>query len=117
MRKTAVVIEDDQDIRGLIEAILGGAGLDVHVAETGAGGVEAVRQHGPDVIVVDFGLPDFTGVEAIQRVRGFSSAPVLMLTGHEDLGDAPFEAGVNDVMAKPFSPPELRGRVEKLLSW
>lgn len=116
MQKTAVVIEDDQDIRGLIQAILAGAGFNVQVAETGAAGVEAVRHYEPDIIVVDFGLPDVTGIEVIQRLRGFSHVPVLMLTGHEDLGDAPFEAGADDVMAKPFGPPELRRRVEKLLA-
>lgn len=113
--KTVVVIEDDQDIRGLIQGVLAAAGLEVQVAATGAAGVDAVRRHGPDIIVLDFGLPDFTGVEAAQRIRDFSSAPILMLTGHEDLEDAPFEAGVNDVMAKPFSPLELRKRVENLL--
>lgn len=116
MQKTAVVIEDDQDIRGLIQAILAGAGFDVEAADTGAAGVEAVRRHRPDIIVVDFGLPDFSGVEATQEIRGFSGSPILMLTGHEDLADAPFAAGVSDVMAKPFNPPELRERVEKLLS-
>lgn len=113
--RTVVVIEDDQDIRGLIQGVLAAAGLEVQISATGAEGVDAVRRHGPDVIVLDFGLPDFTGVEAAQRIRGFSSAPILMLTGHEDLGDAPFEAGVNDVMAKPFSTLELRKRVENLL--
>lgn len=116
MQKSAVVIEDDKDIRGLIQAILAGAGFNVQVAETGAAGVEIVRRHGPDIIVVDFGLPDVTGIEVIERLRGFSQVPVLMLTGHEDLGDAPFAAGADDVMAKPFGPPELRRRVEKLLA-
>lgn len=116
MSKTIVVIEDDQDIRSLIAGILTGAGLDVHEAGTGADGVEAVRQHGPDTIVADYGLPDFSGTEAIRRIREFSQAPVLMLTGHGDLADIPNAAGVNDLMAKPFSPPELRRRVEKLLA-
>ncbi|WP_066293756.1 response regulator transcription factor [Arthrobacter sp. B6] len=116
MRKTVVVIDDDQDIRGLIQGILAGAGLEVQAADTGAAGVEAVRRHGPDIIVLDFGLPDFSGVEAARRIRGFSSAPILMLTGHEDLTDTPFAAGVHDLMAKPFSPRELRVRVEELLA-
>lgn len=116
VRRTVVVIEDDQDIRGLIEGVLAGGGLDVQVADTGAAGVEAVRQHGPDIVVMDFGLPDFSGAEAIRRIRGFSSVPVLMLTGHQDVADTAFAAGVTDVMAKPFSPLELGNRVEKLLA-
>lgn len=116
MGKTAVVIDDDRDIRGLIEGILVNAGMGVYPADSGATGVEAVQRHGPDIIVLDFGLPDFNGVEAARRIRGFSSAPILMLTGHEDLAASPFAAGVQDLMAKPFSPQELRLRVEKLLS-
>lgn len=112
MPRTVVIIEDDEDVRGLIEGILAGAGLEVQAAPTGAAGVEAVRKHGPDIIVVDFGLPDYNGTEAIRRIREFSQAPVLMLTGHGDLAESPYEAGVNDVMAKPFSPSELRRRVE-----
>ena len=115
MQKTAVVIEDDIDIRGLIRVILVSAGFEVQTAQTAAAGVEEVRRHRPDLIVVDFGLPDFTGIEAIERIRRFSLTPVLMLTGHQDLADAPFAAGANDVMAKPFTPPDLRSRVDKLL--
>lgn len=116
MSGTIVVIEDDQDIRSLIEGILAGAGLEVRAAGTAAEGVEAVRQHSPEIIVLDFGLPDFNGVEATRQIRAFSQAPILMLTGHGDLADSPYEAGVNDLMAKPFSPLELRRRVEKLLA-
>jgi DNA-binding response OmpR family regulator len=114
--RTVLLIEDDEDIRGLIRGILTRAGLKVQEAGTGAAGVEAVRQHGPDIIVVDFGLPDFNGLEAIRRIRELSQAPVLMLTAYAVLADNPYEAGVNDLMTKPFSPSELRRRVEKLLA-
>lgn len=116
MSGTIVIIEDDQDVRSLIEGILARTGLEVRAAGTGATGVEAVRQHTPEMIVVDFGLPDFNGVEATRQIRAFSQTPILMLTGHGDLADSPYEAGVNDLMAKPFSPLELRRRVEKLLA-
>lgn len=116
MPRTVVIIEDDEDVRGLIEGILTGSGLEVQAAPTGAAGVDAVRKHVPDVIVVDFGLPDYSGTEAVRRIREFSHAPVLMLTGHGDLAEGPYEAGVSDLMEKPFSPSELRRRVEKLLT-
>lgn len=115
MPSTVVVIDDDEDIRGLILGILTGAGLTVHEAGTGAAGVEAAREHSPDVLVVDFGLPDFNGLEAVRRIREFSQAPALMLTGHGDVADRPHASGVNDLMAKPFRPLELCKRVEKLL--
>lgn len=116
VQKTVVVIEDDLDIGNLIQGIIANPGLDVRVADTAASGVEAVRLHSPDIVIVDFGLPDFSGIEVAQRIRAFSDVPILMLTGHHDLSDAPLEAGVNEIMAKPFSPPELRDRVERLLN-
>lgn len=83
----------DLDVeRGLIEGILTGSGLEVQTAPTGAAGVDAVREHVPDVIVVVFGLPDYSGTEAIRRIREFSHAPVLMLTGHGDLAKSLYEA-------------------------
>ena len=116
VQRTAVVIEDDMDIGGLIQGIIANPGLDVKVADTAASGVEAVRRHNPDIVIVDFGLPDFSGVEVTQRIRAFSDVPILMLTGHGDLSDAPREAGVNEVMAKPFNPLHLRDQVERLLN-
>lgn len=115
MPTSVVIIEDDDDVRALIHGILSGAGLQVHEASTAAAGVEAVRQHRPEVFVVDFGLPDFNGLEAVRRIREFSQAPALMLTGHNDVADKPLAAGVTELMAKPFSPLELRQRVEKLV--
>lgn len=116
MSGSVVIIEDDEDIRYLIQGILTGAGLTVHQADTGAAGIESVREHQPDILVVDFGLPDFNGLETIRRIRAFSQAPALMLTGHDDISDRPYASSVSDLMAKPFNPLELRKRVEKLLA-
>lgn len=115
MPTSVVIIEDDDDVRALIHGILAGAGFHVHETDTAAAGVEAVRRHQPDVFVVDFGLPDFNGLEALRRIREFSQAPALMLTGHNDVAEGPHAAGLTDLMAKPFSPLELRKRVEKLV--
>lgn len=115
VQRTAVVIEDDMDIGGLIQGIIANPGLDVKLVDTAASGVEAVRRHSPDIVIVDFGLPDFSGVEVTQRIRTFSDVPILMLTGHDDLSDAPREAGVSEVMAKPFNPLQLRDNVKRLL--
>lgn len=116
VQRTAVVIDDDMDVGGLIRGTIAKPGLNVYVAETGISGVEAVREHSPDIVVVDFGLPDFSGLEVTQRIRAFSDVPILMLTGHDILSGASAEAGVNEVMAKPFSPPDLREHVDRLLN-
>ena len=112
---TAVVIEDDLDIGRLIHAILDTTGLDVRLAETGAGGVTAVREHSPNIVLLDFGLPDISGLEVIGRIRGFSDAYILMLTGHEELSETLLSAGANAVMIKPFHPRDLKAHVEEAL--
>jgi CheY-like chemotaxis protein len=114
---SVVIIEDDDDVRALIIGILSGAGLQVHEASTAAAGVEAVRQHRPEVFVVDFGLPDFNGLEAVRRIREFSQAPPSCspATTTSPTSRWPLAAGVTELMAKPFSPLELRQRVEKLV--
>jgi DNA-binding response OmpR family regulator len=112
---TAVVIEDDLDIGRLIHAILDTTGLDVRLAETGASGVTAVREHSPNIVLLDFGLPDISGLEVIGKIRGFSDVYILMLTGHEELSESLLAAGANAVMIKPFHPRDLKAHVEEAL--
>lgn len=113
--RTAVVIEDDADMRGLIEAVLGLSGLIVRGAATGAGGVVAVRRQFPDIVILDYGLPDMTGVDVIGRIRSFSSVYILMLTGHDELSGTLLSAGADAVLTKPFRPRALRAHVEAVL--
>ncbi|MDQ0864491.1 response regulator transcription factor [Arthrobacter globiformis] len=113
--RTAVVIEDDADIRGLIQAILGASAIDVRTAPTGTTGVTAVREHDPDIVILDFGLPDINGLEVIERIRIFSDVHILMLTGHEEMAEKLTLAGANTVMTKPFRPGALKARVHEAL--
>ncbi|KRE61759.1 hypothetical protein ASG92_20420 [Arthrobacter sp. Soil736] len=113
--RTAVVIEDDADIGRLIDAVLGLSGVAVRLAATGTGGVEAVRSHSPDIVILDYGLPDINGLEVIARIRSFSNVHILMLTGREDLSETLMAAGANAVMTKPFRPRALRTRIEETL--
>lgn len=113
--RTAVVIEDDADVRGLIQAILEGSDIDVRTAATGATGVNAVRTNIPDIVILDFGLPDINGLEVINRIRAFSDVYILMLTGHEDVAEQVTSAGANTLMTKPFRPRDLKERVYEAL--
>lgn len=113
--RTAVVIEDDADIGRLIDAVLDISGVAVRLAETGNGGIAAVRLHAPDIVILDFGLPDINGLEVIGRIRSFSNVYILMLTGREDLNDTLMSAGADAVMTKPFRPRALRAHVDEAL--
>ncbi|GMA28581.1 response regulator transcription factor [Arenivirga flava] len=115
--RTAVVIEDDADIRELIELVLVQSGFTVHAAGDGLTGVELVREHSPEVITLDVGLPDIDGLEVTRRVRQFSDAYIVMLTARSEEADTllGLDAGADDYLIKPFRPRELRARVAAML--
>jgi two-component system, OmpR family, response regulator len=113
----AVVIEDDDDIREVVHAVLEASGLEVFAAGNGIDGVDAVRRHNPDVITLDLGLPDIDGIEVTRRVREFSDAYIIMLTARAREVDTlqGLAIGADDFVTKPFRPRELLARVETLL--
>lgn len=77
----AVVVEDDADVCNLLETVLVAAGFEVHTAQDGREGVELVRDRQPSVVTLDVGMPGIDGFEALRRIRQFSDAYVLKLTG------------------------------------
>jgi DNA-binding response OmpR family regulator len=112
-----VIIEDDADIRQILEAGFRSAGFRVHTFDSGNAGVEGVRVHRPDVVTLDLGLPDIDGYEVARRVRLFSNAYILMLTARAQELDIllGLESGADDYVSKPFRVREIRYRVEALL--
>ncbi|MBX7445193.1 MULTISPECIES: response regulator transcription factor [unclassified Arthrobacter] len=113
----AVVIEDDADVRNLLEGVLTQAGFEVHTAVDGRAGVEVVRSKQANVVTLDIGLPDIDGFEVLRRIRNFSNAYVVMLTGRTEEPDllSALNAGADDYIAKPFRPRELRARVAAMM--
>ena len=113
----AVVIEDDADVRNLLEGVLTQAGFEVHTAVDGRAGVEVVRSKQANVVTLDIGLPDIDGFEVLRRIRHFSNAYVMMLTGRTEEPDllSALNAGADDYIAKPFRPRELRARVAAMM--
>ncbi|MBT2594436.1 response regulator transcription factor [Arthrobacter sp. ISL-72] len=113
----AVVVEDDADVRNLLEAVLSQAGFEVYSAAAGRKGVEVVRDHGANVVTLDVGLPDIDGYEVLRQIRQFSDAYVVMLTGRTEEPDllTALHSGADDYITKPFRPLELRARVAAML--
>lgn len=112
-----VVVDDDPDIRELLVQVLDQAGHEVLTAETGLEAVDVVRAAEPDLVTLDLSLPDLDGTEVCRRLREFTDAYVIMITGRSSEIDrlVGLEVGADDYMSKPFSPREVRARVAALL--
>jgi len=112
-----LVVEDTREFREMIAEQLAREGFRVDAAADGSTAVELARANGPDVIVLDLGLPDMDGVEVCRQIRTFSQAYVVMLTGRDDEVDklVGLSVGADDYMTKPFSPRELVARVRAML--
>ncbi|WP_309649851.1 response regulator [Nocardioides sp.] len=114
---TAVIIEDDPDVRDLIEIVLTQSGFHTVVAEDGVAGVEAVRTHNPLITTLDVNMPGMDGFAVAKRLRDFSSTYLIFITSLGDEIDVVqgFEAGADDYLVKPFRPRELRARADSML--
>jgi DNA-binding response OmpR family regulator len=112
-----LVIDDDDDIRGLVAELLQRAGLDVEQAPDGRAGLRAFHQKPADLVVLDVSMPELDGWETLERIRDLSDVPVIMLTarGAELERVRGLQAGADDYMVKPFGRQELVARVQALL--
>ncbi len=117
-RAHVLVVDDDLEIRSMLRRILLAEQYDVDTATTADDGVRLATERRPDVVVMDIGLPDGDGVQAVERLRDAGRwAPVLMLTAHGDLERRveSFRAGADDFLAKPFHVEELLARLDALV--
>jgi two-component system KDP operon response regulator KdpE len=116
LRVKVLIIDDEPQIRRLLKLILEVEGYNVRVAEMGVDGLtEAAFSH-PDLIILDLGLPDISGIEVLKRLREWSKIPVLVLsvrTGQVDK-TAALDTGADDYLTKPFDPGELFARLRAL---
>jgi two-component system, OmpR family, KDP operon response regulator KdpE len=90
---------------------------DVTTAPTGRAALAEAARRPPDAVILDLGLPDVDGVEVIRELRGWSRAPVIVLSGRTGSGDkiGALDAGANDYVTKPFSMEELLARLRAVL--
>jgi len=114
--RRALVVEDDEDIRSLIEYTLSTQGFEVTAVDSGIAAVEIVRLTDPDLITLDLGLPGIDGIETCRRIRDLTDAYVVMITARNEQIDRllGLETGADDFIAKPFDAHELKARVNAM---
>lgn len=117
MSKTILVVDDEVAIVEILEMNLAREGFNVVTAHCGEDAVDRVRQHDPDLILLDVGLPDIDGFQVCRKLRAFSNVPVIMVTARGDDVDkiVGLEGGADDYVVKPFNPKELVARVNAIL--
>lgn len=112
-----LVVEDDQNISGMIQTLLETNGYQVLLAQRCRQGILMLSSHVPDLVVLDLGLPDLDGEEFIRIVRGNSMVPIIVLSARSEEKDKVYalDLGANDYITKPFGTAELLARVRASL--
>jgi two-component system catabolic regulation response regulator CreB len=117
LKRTILIIEDEPGIVDTLTYALGTEGFEALSAGTGRDGLALLRNGAVDLVVLDIGLPDMSGIEVLREIRKSSGVPVLFLTARDAEIDRVLglELGADDYVVKPFSPRELVSRVKAIL--
>jgi Response regulators consisting of a CheY-like receiver domain and a winged-helix DNA-binding domain len=115
--ETILVIDDEVQIRRLLEITLSSNGFKIYEAGTGKDGLIAAATQHPALIILDLGLPDADGIEILKKIREWYQKPILILSvknSEDDIINA-LDNGANDFLTKPFRTGELLARIRVAL--
>jgi two-component system OmpR family response regulator len=120
VNKSILLVDDDQEIRELLDTYLTRAGFQVRTTPDGAGFRQALNDEPSDLVILDVMLPDEDGFSLCRWIRQHprrAQVPIIMLTASSDEADRVIglELGADDYLGKPFSPRELQARIKALL--
>lgn len=116
-RPLLLIVDDEEQIRLFLRITLKAAGYDSLEAPNGAAAIEACTGRKPDLVLLDLGLPDISGLDVIRAVRVWTQLPIIVLSVRSDEADkvSALDAGANDYVQKPFSTAELLARIRASL--
>jgi two-component system, OmpR family, KDP operon response regulator KdpE len=108
-----LVVDDEPQILRALRINLRVRQYEVFTAASGAEALAVASHHPPDLVILDLGLPDLSGIDVIQGLRGWTTAPIVVLSGRADSSDKveALDAGADDYVTKPFSMDELLARM------
>ena len=117
IREKILVIEDEKSIARFISTILTANGYEAMRAASGAEAMSMISSHCPDLVILDLGLPDMDGIAIIEKVRGWSGMPIIVISARSEDRDKidALDAGADDYLTKPFSVDELLARLRVAL--
>lgn len=117
MNKVILIVEDEEKLASLLSDYLQQAEFETHILADGLAVVPWVREHGPDLVLLDLMLPGRGGLDICKELRSFSTLPVIMTTARIEEIDRllGLELGADDYICKPFSPREIVARVKAVL--
>jgi DNA-binding response OmpR family regulator len=112
-----LVVEDDEEIAGVLQRSLRLEGYDVRISGDGEAALTDARSFVPDLVVLDLGLPKLDGMEVARRLRADDDTPILMLTARDEVESRVegLDTGADDYLVKPFDRQELLARLRALL--
>jgi two-component system response regulator MprA len=112
-----LVIDDDEQLGSALRRALAFEGYEVRLARDGVEGLRQVREHEPDLVVLDVLMPSLDGFEVCRRLRAGGDVPILMLTARDEVSDRVqgLDSGADDYLVKPFAVDEFLARVRALL--
>jgi two-component system response regulator MprA len=115
--KTILIADDDPSITNMLRRTLAYEGFSTITAADGQEALDQARNHFPDLIVLDWRMPEHDGIEVLRRIRAADPIPVLMLTARDAVADRilGLDSGADDYLVKPFDGDELLARVRALL--
>ncbi|OBK84494.1 response regulator [Mycolicibacter sinensis] len=113
MSTRVLVVDDEPQILRALKINLSVRGYAVVTAATGAGALRAAAEQRPDVVILDLGLPDISGIEVLAGLRGWLTVPVIVLSARTDSADKveALDAGADDYVTKPFGMDEFLARL------
>ena len=115
--RTAVIVEDDDELRLLLVDVLEAAGFSTVAVGNGTDGIQAVLTHQPLITTLDVNMPGIDGIEAARRIRAQSDTYIVMITAMGEEADVVLglTAGADEYITKPFRPREFRARIDAML--
>lgn len=115
--ETILIIDDEVQIRRLLEIALASKGYKISEAATGKDGLIAAATHNPSLIILDLGLPDLDGVKILNKLREWYQKPIIILSARNSEEDIihTLDNGANDYLTKPFRTGELLARIRVAL--